>query len=248
MATIDRPETVTRDAETFFDPEGYPWLENGEHMDQAKFHARYLNLPPEFKAELIEGVVYVMPSPLKNKHARSDFSLIGWLYVYSASTPGTAGQSNATTILGDKSEPQPDSALLILPAFGGQSRDGDDDITYGAPELIVEIAWSSRSIDLSAKLRDYERAGVREYVVQNLHDQSIHWHFLQDGKFELLTPGSDGIYRSRAFPGLWLDPIRLFAGDNASVIKMLQQGIASPEHAAFVADLERRRSELSGGA
>lgn len=102
MATTERPASHTVSEADFFDDEGLPWLENGERMDQKTFHERYVHLPPEYEAELIDGIVYVMPSPLKPRHARSDFSLIGWLYVYSAATPGTAGQCNATTILSDQ--------------------------------------------------------------------------------------------------------------------------------------------------
>ena len=153
---------------SLFDPEGFPWLENGERMDQKTFHERYEQTPPGFKAELIGGIVYVMSSPLSLRHARSDSDISGWLFNYRIATPGTMSQTNATTILGEESEPQPDSALLILEDYGGQSRDGADDYTHGAPELIVEVALSSRSVDLNGKLRDYEQAGAREYIVYEL--------------------------------------------------------------------------------
>lgn len=135
---------------------------------------------------------------------------------------------------------------MILPAFGGQTRDGEDDFTHGAPELVVEVAWSSRSIDLGAKLRDYERAGTRKYVIRNLRDQRIHSFVLNGGKFEPLPPDADGIFRSRVFPGLWLDSTALFAGDNAKVIEQLQSGLSSPEHESFVADLAKKRAVIAG--
>ncbi len=247
MATVSEPAIRTERHDDFFDEDGLPWLENGERLDQETFHERYKHLPPDFRAELVEGVVYVMPSPLKIKHARGDFSMTGWLYLYGSATPGTRGQSNATTILSDRSEPQPDSALLILAEFGGQSRDGEDDYTHGAPELVVEVAWSSRSLDLHAKLRDYERAGVKEYIVRDLRDRIIHWFALGDGKFEPLTADPDGLFRSRSFPGLWLDPAPLFAEDFAAVNAAVARGLASPEHAAFVAELRRRRDARAAG-
>ncbi len=160
MATVDRPSTRTRPRA---EP-GFPWLENGERLDQPTFHARYLQMPDDFRAELIEGIVYVM-FPLRISHGRPDGRFSGLFFLYSASTPGVELQNNTTAILGEESEPQPDTALLILSEYGGQTRDGDDDYTHGAPELVVEIALSSRSIDLHAKFRDYERAGVLEYVV-----------------------------------------------------------------------------------
>ncbi|MGO9108678.1 MAG: hypothetical protein ACLP9L_05545 [Thermoguttaceae bacterium] len=46
-----------------------------------------------------------------------------------------------------------------------------------------------------------------------------------------------GHYQSEVFPGLWLDLAALQRGDVSQVLAVLQQGIASPEHAAFVARL-----------
>ncbi|MGO9470074.1 MAG: hypothetical protein ACLQIB_41260 [Isosphaeraceae bacterium] len=43
-----------------------------------------------------------------------------------------------------------------------------------------------------------------------------------------------GPYRSELFPGLWLDPAALVAGDTRIVAAALERGLASPEHAAFV--------------
>ena len=220
-----------------------PWLENGERLDQKTFHERYERMPSGTKAELVEGIVYVMPSPLSRRHARGDFRLAGCLFNYSAATPGTEGQNNATTILGEDSEPQPDSALLILEEFGGQSREGPDEYTHGAPELIVETALSSRSIDLHAKLRDYEKAGAREYVVFEARSRLLHGFERIEGKLTPLAPGDDGIFRSRVFPGLWIDANALAANDKAGLIATLQRGLAGPDHAAFVAELGRRKTQ-----
>ncbi len=230
----------TTNSEVFKDEFGLSWLENGERMSQKEFHERYEKMPAGVKAELIGGVVYVMASPLTNRHVRGDFSLTGWLFVYSAATPGTVGQKNATTILDDLSEPQPDSALLILPSHGGQTTDGDDEYTHGAPELVVEVAWSSRSIDLSDKLRDYERAGVLEYLVRDLRGHRLIWFRRVDDQFVEVEPDAEGLYRSSTFPGLWLDSNALLSGDNAAVVATLQRGIQSAEHAVFVEELERR--------
>lgn len=247
MATAERPIPRPDPIHGYMDEQGFPWLENGERMTQAEFHARYELLPPGFQAELIGGIVYVVPSPLKLAHGRGDARVTGWLFHYSASTPGTEVQTNATTILDDQSEPQPDASLLILPSHGGQTRDGDDDYTHGAPELVVEVSNTSRSIDLGDKLRDYERCGVREYVVWNLRARQVLWMVRRDGRFEPLPPDADGLYRSRTFPGLWLDPEALLANDKARLIAALALGLADPAHAAFVAELERRRAEGQGG-
>ncbi len=248
MATVDRANPET-DAADYFDEQGFPWLENGEQMDQKTFHERYLRMPPGIKAELIGGIVYIMASPLSYRHGRGDARASGWLFLYSAATPGTEVQLAATTILGPKSEPQPDSALLILPEYGGQTTvdDSREGYTVGGPELVVEVAQSSRSYDLGTKLADYERGGVREYLVLDMKDQVVRWHHRVGERFAPLGRDGDGLIRSRTFPGLWLDPDAMMANDKPRLIAALNLGLASPEHAAFVADLRRRRGPTDGG-
>jgi Uma2 family endonuclease len=186
---------------------------------------------------------------LSNDHGRSDSNAIGWLVVYYAATPGTAVQNKTTAILGEKTVPQPDSALLILPEYGGQTRVGgpDDKYTAGAPELIVEVAYSSRSVDLHAKLIEYERAGVREYLVLDLERSAVRWFVRDDTKafVPLVADPTDGLLRSTVFPGLWLDANAFVSGEMARVLEVLNRGLASPEHAAFVAALRHRREELA---
>ena len=46
---------------------------------------------------------------------------------YESKTPGVELLDNATTILGEDSEPQPDQALRVLSDYGGQSRETSDD-------------------------------------------------------------------------------------------------------------------------
>ena len=99
-----------------------PRLENGDRLTRAEFERRYESRPDLKKAELIEGVVY-MPSPTRSgSHARPHASLVGWLFTYVASTPGVQLNDNPTMRLDLDNEPQPDVALLIEPAAGGQAR------------------------------------------------------------------------------------------------------------------------------
>jgi hypothetical protein len=53
---------------------------------------------------------------------------------------------------------------------------------------------------------------------------------------------ADGVHRSAAFPGLWLDAAALLRGDLARVLAVLNDGLKSPEHQQFVAQLAARRS------
>jgi Uma2 family endonuclease len=216
-----------------------PPLEAGDHVDQPTFHECYKAMPSAFRAELIGGVV-IVPSPLSPGHGFYHALVMGWLVNYGIATPGTRAGDNMTTILGETSEPQPDGALLIDPASGGQTGLSEDGYLAGPPELIVEVASSSASIDLHAKRRDYEQAGVLEYVVVVLRQGVIRWFVLQDGMYQELSADADGIFRSRVFPGLWLHANALLQLDGVTVMDVLRQGLATPEHAAFVQRLRER--------
>jgi Uma2 family endonuclease len=208
-----------------------PPLETGDHLDQPTFHARYEAMPPQTRAELIGGVVY-MPSPVYALHAEYHPEVIGWLFFYKTFTPGLRLLDNVSVALAEDGEVQPDACLLIRPERGGQTRE-QDGYFHGAPELVVEVASSSVSYDLHSKKREYERAGVLEYVVLLVREPQVLWFALRDGRFEALPPGEDGIYRSAVFPGLWLDPAALLRLDSAAVLQVLQRGLASPEHEVF---------------
>jgi hypothetical protein len=67
-----------------------------------------------------------------------------------------------------------------------------------------------------------------------VQDAAIYWFVLRGDTYQPLPVGTDGIFRSEVFPGLWLDPAALIAGDGPRLMAVLQQGIASPEHTAFV--------------
>ena len=62
---------------------------------------------------------------------------------------------------------------------------------------------------------------------------------LQDGEYQAIPADAQGILHSVLFPGLWLDPAKFWAADLGGLIAVVQQGLASPEHAAFVEQLKR---------
>ncbi len=216
---------------------GVPPLENGDRLTRDEFERRYAARPHLKKAELIEGVVYV-PSPVRYRHHGAPHALlIGWLVQYAAGTPGVGVSDNSTVRLDLDNEPQPDALLLIDPACGGQTHFSSDDYIEGSPELVAEVASSSVSYDLHAKLHAYRRNGVREYIVWRVLEQAIDWFVLRAGQYEPLPVDANGLLRSEVFPGLWLDPAALLRGELATVLAIVQQGLASPEHTTFVARL-----------
>lgn len=220
-------------------PEAEPMeLHTGDRMTREEFHRIYERMPEDFHAELIGGIVYVA-SPLKLQHGTNHLPLGTLFFLYQGRTPGVQCGDNTTILLGDEGEPQPDLFLRILPEFGGRSRTTADQYIAGAPELIAEIAFSSRAIDLHAKRDDYTRYGVLEYLVVSLRDRRLRWFDLRAN--QELTPDADGVFRIRTFPGLWVHEQALFAQDSRTLVATLEQGLATPEHAAFVAKLAAAR-------
>jgi Uma2 family endonuclease len=216
-----------------------PPLANGDHLDQKTFHARYKAMPEDCRAELIGGIVY-MASPQKVPHGKAQFLLSRWLDEYAEATPGTDALANNTQILGPDSEPEPDGCLFILPEYGGQVHVDADQYLNGAPELVVEVSFSTESIDLNRKKLDYEKAGVSEYVVLALRMERVFWFVRQRGKYREVALPADGVFRSRIFPGLWLDAEAILRADRRRMLTVLRQGLATPEHASFVAKLAKQ--------
>lgn len=212
-------------------------LENGDRLTRAEFERRYEAMPDLKKAELIEGEVYVASPVRHRRHSKPHSQIHGWLSVYVAGSPGVEAGDNGSIRLDLDNEPQPDAYLMIEQERGGQARISDDDYVEGAPELVAEITSSSVSYDLGKKLNAYRRNGVCEYIVWRVLDREIDWFVLHDGRYEPLPPTSDGLLRSKVFPGLWLDPAALISGDLARVLAVVQEGVTSHEHADFAARL-----------
>ena len=211
-------------------------LENGDRLTRCEFERRYALRPDLKKAQLIEGIVY-MPSPVSVAHAEPHAMIQAALLVYAASTPSVHGYDNATLRLDLDNEPQPDVLLRLAPEAGGRSRVSEDGYLEGMPELVVEVATSSVSIDLHDKLRAYRRNGVQEYVVWRTQEQRIDWFELADGDYRPLPADDSGVIRSRVFPGLRLAVAALLNGDLAGPLSELQAGIDSDERRRFAAGL-----------
>lgn len=211
-----------------------PPLIRGARMTRDEF-LRIWDMHPAIKrAELIGGIVH-MPSPVGSDHGFMDNDVNFWLAYYSIFTPGTRAATNTTTLMLDDA-PQPDVNLCILTEYGGQIAT-EGKLLKGAAELNVEVCASSAAYDLHEKFDLYERAGVQEYVAVLLEESEVRWHRRRPNGFERMLAGSDGIFRSLVFPGLWLDAQALLGGDRLRLLAVLQRGLATPEHDAFVARL-----------
>ncbi len=127
MSTISPHRSVVSPSEN-----GQLLLCNGDRMKQPEFHRRYETYPKDVKFELIGGIVY-MASPLRMPHGRYQPMLSLALALYKSATPGVEVADNATVILGEESEPQPDLLLRILTEYGGRSGVTEDEYCQGLP-------------------------------------------------------------------------------------------------------------------
>ena len=217
-AIAERPALIT--------PPPLGPLESGMRMTSAAFESLYLLHQEIRKAELVEGVVYVASPVRLDSHGEPTFHLGGWLSTYRAMHPGVQGAENATVRLDESNNVQPD---LLLRYRSGASVRSTDDYIEGAPELVVEVAASSASIDLGDKMRAYLRNGVQEYIVWQIHENRLDWFSLEGGRYMLLLPDRRGVIHSKVFPGLRLAVRKLLAGDIAGVLAEQNRKIRQPK-------------------
>lgn len=210
-------------------------LAQGDRLSQAEFHRRYERRPDLNKAELIDGLVF-LESPIRYRaHGRPHSEILHWLKSYSLATPGTIALGNVTLILDDRNELEPDCVLFLSPQFGGKCQPDPNDYLRGSPELVVEISASTTARDYGPKLAVYLKHQVQEVIIWRTENGILDWFLLNQAQYHLQKPGSDGLLRSRAFPGLFLHSPSLITGDLNAVLHYLQLGLNSPSHRDFPA-------------
>lgn len=183
-----------------------------------------------------------MPSPVRaDAQEEPHANLLWWTNAYKVATPFVRNSADATVRLDDDNEPQPDATLFIESAYGGQAALDLDGYIEGAPEWTGEVTASSASYDLHWKMEVYRQFGVREYLVWRVLDEEFDWFILKRGRYEEMQPVR-GILKSKVFPGLWLHAKAMLDDDLPKALAVLNQGLATPEHAAFAEQLRKRRS------
>jgi Uma2 family endonuclease len=202
-------------------------LQAGDHLTASEFLRRYEASEFDVRAELINGIVYLMCPVNFEWHGKPRSIISGWLGVYAAHTPSIDHANRTTVKLGRIDLPQPDSLLLVRPEAGGNCRITSDGYMVGAPEFVAEISASTASYDSREKLQSYLRAGVREYLIWRTYDAAVDWLVLQEDDYVRVQPDGEGIIRSPHFPGLWLNTKALLAFDRLAVLKTLEAGLNS---------------------
>ena len=127
------------------------------------------------RVELLEGQLVDM-SPIGPRHALAVDALTELMVTAVSGRAGVRVQN--PIVLDGETEPQPDVVLVRRPWRGyPASHPGSADII-----LLIEVADSSRDMDLGAKRELYARAGIREFWIVDL---------IADGVLVCRDPGGD---------------------------------------------------------
>ncbi len=133
-------------------------------------------LNEDSRVELIEGTIVPM-SPIYGPHIRC-LGNLNYLLVEAIGREAFVSVQGSVR-LDERSEPQPDFAILRHPPEGREPP-GPTEIL-----LLIEVSDTTLLKDLNLKARLYARAGVPEYWVAAIEDQEIIRH----------TDPRDGVYR-----------------------------------------------------
>ncbi len=218
-----------------------PILEVGDHLTFDQYEQRSGHTENSKRFELVEGRVTMNAAMRYTQHNEPLGEILTLITLYRLKTPGVASGIPTTVLLDAQNAPEPDAFLRILPEFGGRVIVNDKGYLSGAPELIIEIAASSVSIDLFEKKTMYERFGVEEYLVWRTEDAVIDCFDLQHGKYVNISP-AEGIWKSRTFGGLWFDTLQLAARNFDAALVATQAGLNSSDHHTFAQRLSQKRS------
>ena len=192
-----------------------PLLISGDRLSQPEFHRLYEQMPRNFRARLIDGIVFSegdgdgVASPVSELHGKTTKFAGFWMTYYQTGTPGVLMISDGTLVLGVKNEPQPDQMMYLCLIEGGGRAASTASSTASpnswprSPSRRWRSTWAPKGSPTSGResRNTSSSAQIRE----------IFWHVLRDGVLGIVPPDADGIYLSRTFPGLWLDPHSFWA-------------------------------------
>ena len=185
---------------------------------------------------------FTCPVPWESSMARPRRAMIvTWLGLYRARTPGVQVLDGATAILGRKSEPQPDVPLRILPEYGGQSQNKRGFVRRrpgtgrrGRQGHALHRPWSQ-----AQRLRTRRRPGIHRAGARPRRGDLVRLAEAPAGEACRREP--EACTARKSFPGSGSTRRRCSQTTSRACCATLDKGLATPEHAAFVAKLAKAR-------
>jgi len=150
------------------------------------------------KGYYFNGRMRLEMSPLGNPHSRDHFIIIAAIALFaSIRNLNLDGHDNCTYRKAGYEEAQPDASFYL--GSNAETVPWDATIidldTYPAPDLVIEVAYSSLADDKGEKRLLYESLGVREYWIIDVQNVQII-------AFEIQNRGSRRIDESQVLAGL----------------------------------------------
>lgn len=134
--------------------------------------------PP--RVELIEGKTYLMSPRPRIDHNRVSLRIAHLFETYLEGKRCVAFGDGTDVYLDNKNHYVPDAMIVCNRSII------HDDAIYGAPDLVVEVlSPSTASNDRGPKMRQYAKAGVKEYWIVTPIGRSVEVYYNHDGRFEL---------------------------------------------------------------
>ena len=168
----------------------------------------YLKTPEDKRYELIEGELFMTPSPITNHQrisGRIEFELRKFV---SENALGEVFDAPYDVYLDNENVVQPD---ILFVSKDRLSVIGDKNI-QGFPDLVIEILSESTAYrDLIQKKKLYAKYGVREYWIVVPEEKTVDVYILKDSSFLLhKTYSKDDKLESLILSGLKIDLNSIF--------------------------------------
>jgi Uma2 family endonuclease len=198
-------------------------VEVAERMTAAEF---WEEAPEDRKAELINGVI-VMAPPALDIHEKLQLFLLTLIRTYvEEHDVGEVRGSRSGVELAPDQVYESDLLFVSRDRLGIIQRHG----LVGAPDLVIEIlSASTAAYDRGDKLRTYERSGVRElWLIDPYGPAGTEFYQLVDDRYRPVVPDSQGILRSIAIPGFWVDATWLWPQERFIGVRQALARIEGP--------------------
>ena len=192
------------------------------------------------RVEWVDGEAIVYMGALTRHVRMSGFSyrlLSGFVQIFDLGE--VFGEHLAMDLPSRPSVRIPDVLVVLHEHADRIKRDG----LFGAADFVMEwVSEDSVTRDRRDKRREYERAGIPEFVAPDSREGRYEFEFLRldaHGHYQDVAPDAEGRYHSAVLPGFWIDP-RWFWREPLPVVEDLLFEIAGDAYLEWL--MSRRRA------
>ncbi|MDR2607515.1 MAG: Uma2 family endonuclease [Treponema sp.] len=187
-------------------------LAEKEYDEKYYTYRDYLETDEDYRAEIIDGVVYAM-SPPSRYHQDISRNLMIKIANFLEGKPCRVYAAPFGVRLFPKSDLsddtyfEPDITVVCNPSKL------DDRGCNGAPDMIIEImSPSNRQNDMLVKFRKYLQAGVREYWIVDTEEKTVHVCILDNNQYRVSVYDETQTAPVSVLPGCSIELKPVFIG------------------------------------